>query len=653
MPRIPTRDSLRQGVPRSTGGILSAPRDSVGPAIANAGRQFADIAESARAQEDQQDTAKQQRAALELATARSQWKAGLLAEQKAYSPERYPDPDSWTRIYRANTGIMQKRAAGGISDSEVRQRFVTETRDDLEQLAVTIARQAGEAGINARRGEAEKSLLRQVEMAAAQPDEDAKLVMGGLRASLQDMVDTGIISAQEAADRSIGYAQQYAALKAARLIRQDPALAVSALNEKQPGPAVLIRQLYRFRPTSWWQGGANLAGYGSDTITREDGTVVKVAPGMTVDRADAERDLQRRTEAARSGVADQVGRNVFYRLAPHVQAVLISVGYITGSLPEAIAAAVRSGDAEAIAAAISADAAEEGGHHGEVRLEQAAIVHDAGGRSYERMVRRPSWVDMLGLEQRSELLGAASREVARADARHALADRTHAWQVGHRVRSDIRAAYSVRNAVDIDPDAVLEELGPERHRQWLETRQDAAEIAVKTQNMPSLPDAQIVQLVAAHRPKPGGENAEREQKVHDRMSVRANDIMRERRDNPARAAMRVPSVRRALSETQNPLTTSPRKVQALVREMVATQSALGVSKASIAPVPDEWAREIGAALRGNHSGTNGEGSDETAVDARTVHAGIGAQFGEFAGDVIAYSIARTGALRHRPDSAEL
>ncbi|MEM9471759.1 MAG: hypothetical protein AAGA00_07360 [Pseudomonadota bacterium] len=649
MPRIPTRDRLRQGVPRSTGGILSAPRDFAGPAIRRTGRQLAAVAESVKSHDDRQNRAKQQRAALELARARAQWNAGQLAEQKSFTTERYPDHDSWARVYRTNAGAMQQQAAGMISDGGVRQRFVTEMQDDLEQVAVSVDRRAREAGMTARRREAERSLLQQVETAALQSDDDAKAVMGGVRASLQDMVDTGIISADEAAQRSVGYAQHYAERKMSRLTRQDPAMAVFALNAEQPGPAALIRQLYRFGPTSRWRGNASRAGYGSDTMTREDGAVVRIAPGMTVDRADAERDLQRRVGEARSGVANQIGGKLFNRLAPHVQAVLVSVGYTTGSLPEPIAAAARSGNVASIAAAISADADEDGRGFEQIRFQQAAIVSDESGRSYEQLLRRPSWVDMLRPDQRVELLDAASLEVERADARRALADRAHAWQVGYSVRSDIRAAYAAGSAPDIDPEDVLEELGPEKHRQWLETRRDAVEVAAKTQNMPTLPDAQIVQLIDARRPKPGRESAEREQKVHDRVVARADELMRERRDNPARAAMRVPSVRQALSETQDPLATSPQKVQALVREMVATQSALGVSRASTAPVPDEWADKIGATLLASSTGTDSESTDHL----RSVRADIHSYFGEFADGVIAYSIARTGTLRSRSDNSGL
>lgn len=648
MPRIPTRDNLRQGVPQSTGGIVSAPRDFVGPALQRTGKQLFEVTRKQAAEQQQQEKAAQQRSALELASARSRWTSSLNAEQKSYTREQNPDYDKWTKTYEARAAVWQKQAAQSISDPQVRHQFMAETQDDLAQVGISIDRQAREIGLSVKREEADRSLLHQVDIAASQSDEDGKAVMGGVRATLQDMVDTGVISAEEAAGRSVGYARQYASVKIAETTKQDPARAVSILRGEQPGPAGLIRQLHGFRSTPYWHGRANRAGYGSDTVTRLDGTVEQVVPGMTIARADADRDVQRRVDEFLSGIDKQIGGKVFDRLAPHVRAALVSVGSSTGDLPDNVAEVVRSGDIEVIAAAIAADGDEDGGVNRQVRLEEAAIVRGEGGTPYEQIARRPAWADVLEPEQTSYLLDAAGRELERQDSRHALADRIYSGQLGQNIRSDIRSAFSNGAYADIDPDSVLRELGPEKHRQWLEVRQDATSIAAKTQNMPSLPDEQIIELVETHRPEPEpgdeGEGFARRQAVYERISRQASEITRERRDNPARAAMRVPSVRQALSEAQDPTATSPQKIQALVRELVATQSALGVAKTSLAPVPDEWAFEIGKALTRIPAGLDGSETEEVATTVRQVYGDISKQYGEFADDVIAYSIGKTRAL---------
>lgn len=646
MPRIPTRDSLRQGVPRTAGGVVSAPRDFVGPALQRTGKQLFQVAANQAAEQQQQEKVRRQRSALELASARSRWTSSLVGEQNNYTPEQNPDYDKWSKTYDARAAVWQKQAAQTISDPLVRQQFMAETQDDLVQVGIGVGALARENGMRARQSEADRSLLDQVDIAASQPDEDGKAIMGGVRATLQDMVDTGVISVEEAARRSVGYARQYASVKIAEITKQDPARAVSVLRGEQPGPAGLIRRLHGFRSTPYWQGRANRAGYSSDTVTREDGTVEEIVPAMTVTRADADRDVQRRVDEFLSGIHKQVGGKVFDRLAPHVRAALVSVGYHTSQLPDDVAEAVRSSDAEAIAAAIAADGDEDGGVNRQIRLAESAIARGESGTPYDQMARRPVWADVLEPVQATDLLDAAGRELERQDSRRALADRVHAGQLGQDIRSDIRSVFSDGANADVDADSVLRELGPEKHRQWLEARQDATSVAVNTQNMPSLPEEQIVELVEAYRPEPGGdgEDLARRQAVYERVSRHANEIRRERTENPARAAMRIPSVRQTLSEVQQPGVTSPQKVQALVREMVATQSALGVATASQAPVPDEWAIEIGKALTRIPAWPDNPGTEEAPAGGRQVYADIKEQFGEFTDEVIAYSIARTTAL---------
>ncbi|MFI5012030.1 MAG: lysozyme [Hyphomicrobiales bacterium] len=94
-------------------------------------------------------------------------------------------------------------------------------------------------------------------------------------------------------------------------------------------------------------------GYGSDTITRADGTVVKTQPGMTISQADADRDLQRRTADLQSTMQGQIGAGAWSKLGDKAQAAMTSVAYNYGHLPNQVVTAAQSGDPAAVAAAIA------------------------------------------------------------------------------------------------------------------------------------------------------------------------------------------------------------------------------------------------------------------------------------------------------------
>jgi GH24 family phage-related lysozyme (muramidase) len=117
--------------------------------------------------------------------------------------------------------------------------------------------------------------------------------------------------------------------------------------------AQVLRHEEGFIPTPKWDVNAYRVGYGSDTITRPDGTVLAVRPGMTVTRDDAERDLQRRIASGEGARArDQVGADVFDKLPAGAQAGLISTAYNYGSLPDEVVVAAKSGDLSATAQAV-------------------------------------------------------------------------------------------------------------------------------------------------------------------------------------------------------------------------------------------------------------------------------------------------------------
>lgn len=107
-----------------------------------------------------------------------------------------------------------------------------------------------------------------------------------------------------------------------------------------------------FAGTAYWDVNAWRIGYGSDTITKADGSVVRVTKGMTVTKDEAKLDLQRREPQFRSTAQNQFGAS-WTALKPNTQDVLTSVAYNYGSVPKSVVAAASKGDV-AVADAIEA-----------------------------------------------------------------------------------------------------------------------------------------------------------------------------------------------------------------------------------------------------------------------------------------------------------
>lgn len=136
------------------------------------------------------------------------------------------------------------------------------------------------------------------------------------------------------------------------------------------------------------QVGPNVyrAGYGSDTVTLDDGSIVKITQGMRVSVADAERDLDRRIRTEFAPAArNAVGAEKFDALNAQQQAALISLAYnygagaFTGGALVGVANAVRTGTDQDVANAIRERRGDNGGVNARRRAEEAALFTTNAG----------------------------------------------------------------------------------------------------------------------------------------------------------------------------------------------------------------------------------------------------------------------------------
>ena len=155
--------------------------------------------------------------------------------------------------------------------------------------------------------------------------------------------------------------------------------------------AAVLREFEGYRSTPYWDVNAYRTGYGSDTITRPDGSVVAVQPGMQITRADAERDLKRRlTREFIPRVVGQVGNAAWAAMPAPARAALASIAYNYGSLPASVVQAVRTGSTEAIATAITGLQGDNEGINKDRRLREAEIVRGMTGVPMEAAAAVPS-----------------------------------------------------------------------------------------------------------------------------------------------------------------------------------------------------------------------------------------------------------------------
>lgn len=134
----------------------------------------------------------------------------------------------------------------------------------------------------------------------------------------------------------------------------------------------MVKGFEGFIAKAKWDVNAFRVGFGSDTVTRADGTIEKVTKDTIVTLEDAQRDLSRRLIDFQSGIQKAIGVDTWKSLNEAQQAALTSIAYNYGSLPKTIVAAIEAGGGPAVVAKAIADLSSDNGGINKKRREQEA-----------------------------------------------------------------------------------------------------------------------------------------------------------------------------------------------------------------------------------------------------------------------------------------
>lgn len=171
--------------------------------------------------------------------------------------------------------------------------------------------------------------------------------------------------------------------------------------------ADFLKHLEGFSDTPYWDVNAHRIGYGSDTVTLEDGSIIPVRPGMTVTQEDATRDLNRRIQTEFMPIAQKAAGDAWGTLTQAQQSALTSIAYNYGEIPDRIKADVASGDPKRIEMAILSLQGDNGGVNARRRAAEASTFRTAQNtEDLERLLLNPN----LTPEQRDYL----ERKIERA-----------------------------------------------------------------------------------------------------------------------------------------------------------------------------------------------------------------------------------------------
>lgn len=665
MPRMPTEDALGFNLPRSRD-VPRQRRDIIGEAVQNAGRQVSqlgrvmgDVAD--RQVETGRSIALKKKAeddALDLARARSDWTKRRLEEQDLYQIDKNPDYSKWEKGYTTNIEKHRTASASLIRDPRLREKFELETADDVTAGTLTIRNRAGEIDREGKVTQAVQGLNDSIDM-ASRPGVDAATsskILAQARANIDNMQATGLITPGKAMEMRRDLAKRYAKTKVEQDIKDDPLAASTWLEGGASGAEGLIRRNEGYRARPYWDKDAYRVGFGSDTVTMEDGTVLKVKPGMEITRADAERDLKRRIGEFQSGIVKEIGSDAWALIPPAAQAALTSVAYNYGSLPASVVTAIKTRDMNQVADAVRALQTHNKGINAARRNREADII--AGGGDQVTGLSAPDYYSVLDTDERMQLQTTADAEWTAREKEMREATALDRYKLTTAIDNDITQIRETGKATDIDPQAVIDTLGEDDAAKWLEKRQLAADTFEAVSVQDTMTNDQIEEHLAALEPKAGTPDFARRQEVYDAAEKRAKTLQDLRLKDPAKAVEDSPLVMQA---KQGVKAEDPASIQGVIKARLAAQEQVGIPKAIQKPITRKEAYAIIAPVQTIIDGVDAaiiaaQSKAKTPAERRTIAKAAKKQaedeiratidtiektYGPYAQDVLAFAIAES------------
>lgn len=332
---------------------------------------------------------------------------------------------------------------------------ITETATDVQSAASKFQRAEAERYKIATASDAEELLL--------QRQTDPNTPWESVRADGEKVWATSGLPAPVVDEKLREWRQRHAAALFEQRQALDPVgarsqLGVAGATDATGIAAGILREREGFRETAYWDVNAQRVGYGSDTVTRADGSIERVGKDTVVSREDAERDLARRIKEFAGAAERQIGPS-WASLSPATRGALTSVAYNYGTIPNRIVPAVRSGDPGAIAQAIESLGGDNDGVNRDRRKYEADVVRSGGaGVAVEGSSPAPEYAD-LPYETRQKLYDSAllaeqkaaeeALKVAEAEKKAARAAYKESLDL-QILRGEIRDEAAILNDPDID-----------------------------------------------------------------------------------------------------------------------------------------------------------------------------------------------------------
>lgn len=241
------------------------------------------------------------------------------------------------------------------------------------------------------------------------------------------------------------------------------------------------------------------------------------------------------------------------------------------------------------------------------------------------------------------------------------ADTLVSQQLAASTKTDASLKVQVRNARDnelatiratgqgsasFDETQISTVLGEDDYLTFTERRDVARRTYTAVSDIATLAPEALEQRVNDYEPIAGSPDFAKQTEVQAAVQKEVNRVINLRAKNPDQAAMEYPEVKGAYAALQETMSTGdprPEEVQSFVKLMLEKQADFDVAPDARAPIPHDWAVEIGRSLTRVPAPARGNSPEIKATIAAQYNA-LKAFFGDYTDEVLIYSLSEYKGL---------
>jgi len=276
---------------------------------------------------------------------------------------------------------------------------------------------------------------------------------------------------------------------------------------------------------------------------------------------------------------------------------------------------------------------------GEVPKWATAVIAD----HLQGVTPRPRAVDSrfasLPYDKRQAYLNSADQAITSQNVAAAKVSGAQKVEVRNAIANEIASIRtSGKSTGQLDEGAIATVLGEDDYLTFASKRDIARRTFTAVDGMSQMAPEDLISRVEDYAPTPGAGDFAAQQEIETAVQREADRVITLRAKHPDKAAMEFPAVKSAFEALQSAETpAAPNEVQSFVRLMLETQAEIDVAPDARAPVPQEWALEIGRALS-RVPEPAGKNMEDVRYQVQAQYEGLKEYFGEYADEVMIYSL---------------